>query len=96
MSKRFRVAHLHEQGVDMIIVPLEDDFDLKREEEKHQTKSTLQMYAASAGLRGTVVPVWMARNGRLSFIAPRPWHPFFANLSMSAIHANLNRELICG
>ena len=26
ISKRFRVAHLHEQGVDMIVVPLDDDF----------------------------------------------------------------------
>lgn len=96
MSKRFPVAHLHEQGADMIIVPLDDDFDLKLEEEKHQTKEALQMCASSAGLRGTVVPVWMARNGRMTFIAPRPWHPFFASLSMGAVQANLNRELICG
>lgn len=96
MSERFQVADLHEQGVDMILVPLDDDFDLKRDEAKQQTTNTLKMYAASAGLRGTVVPVWMARNGRMSFIAPRHWHPFFANLSMSAIHANLDRELICG
>lgn len=96
MSKRFRVAHLHEQGVDMIVVPLDDDFDLKLDTEKRKTADALQMYATSAGLRGTVVPVWMARNGRMSFIAPRPWHSFFASLSMSAVHANLNRELICG
>jgi len=96
MSKRFSVAHLHEQGADMIVVPLDDDFDLKLEAEKRQTTQTLQMYASSAGLRGTVVPVWRARNGAMSFIAPKPWHPFFGSLTMSFVQANLNRELICG
>jgi hypothetical protein len=96
MSKRFEVAHLREQGQDMIIVPLDDDFDDKVDAEKHRTMDALQTYASSAGLRGTVVPVWMARSGRMSFIAPKPWHPFFSTLSMHAVYANLNKELICG
>jgi hypothetical protein len=52
----------------------------------------LQAQARGAKLAGTLVPVW-ERDGRMAFIAPRPWHPFFQSLSMPAVIRNLNKEL---
>jgi hypothetical protein len=89
---KYKVAHLHEQGQDMIIVPLDRAYDLKSFAEQNAFKDELQMRANAAGLRGTVVTVW-PKGGRMGFIAPQPWHPFFRSTSIQFVMANLNREL---
>lgn len=89
---RFEIAHLRQQGQDMIIVPLEESFGSKPSSEQHEIVSELQMRARSAGLAGKVVPVWGNRR-RMSFIAPPPWHPFFKSISWGVISANLNKVL---
>ncbi len=42
---RFQVAHLHEQGQDIIIVPLADSFGSKSEAEQDEIISELQLRA---------------------------------------------------
>jgi hypothetical protein len=86
------VAHLREQGQDMIIIPLDSDFHLRSANDQELTMLELQQRASSAGLRGTVVPVWMY-GGRMHFIAPDLWHPFFRSFPYHAVIANLNREI---
>src|SRR5271167_2173269 len=81
---RFKVAHLREQGQDMIIIPLEASFGSRPQDEQNSVIDDLQLHSSDAGLKGTVVPVWES-GGRLHFIAPRPWHPFFASLSMHMV-----------
>jgi len=76
----------------MIIVPLDASFGNKPTSDQDGTISELQMRAQGAGLAGTVVPVWES-GGRMSFIAPRPWHSFFKSLSMLSVVRNLNKEL---
>jgi hypothetical protein len=88
----FKVAHILQQGVDLIIVPLDSSFGSKPPLEQRQTIGELQMRAASAGLRGTVVPVW-DNLGHMMFIAPQQWHPFFSGLDLGWVWANVNREL---
>lgn len=92
----FEVAHLKEQGQDIIIVLVDRSFGNKTESEQNQITSELQICARSAGLAGTVVPVWDSGGGRMGFLAPRPWHPFFKSLSLMDIAANINRKLTCG
>jgi hypothetical protein len=89
----FKVAHLREQGVDLVIIPLEGSFGLKSQSEQLQATGELQVRARSAGLAGTVVPVWDAGNGRMAFLANRNWHAFFESLDMSFVARNLNRQL---
>lgn len=90
---QFDVAHLHEQGQELIIIPLDLSFGSRVEADQSRIASELQARASAAGLRGTVVPVWDAGNGRMAFIAPRRWHPFFANIGLDFVAANLNRAL---
>lgn len=90
---RFDVAHIRQQGVDLIIVPLDKSFGFKGDSEKDAIILELQERASSAGLAGTVVPVWDNVGGRMAFIAPRPWHPFFRSLTLSHVASNVNREL---
>jgi hypothetical protein len=87
-----KVAHLREQGQDMVIVPLDRDFGYKSEREQREVITELQIRSASAGLKGTVVPVWES-SGRMAFIAPPPWHPFFRSISLPLVYNNLNKEL---
>jgi hypothetical protein len=90
---RLQIAHLREQGQNMIIVPLDSEFGRKPNREQHGMISAIQMRARGAGLAGTVVPVWDNGGGRMAFIAPRPWHPFLASINLRFVAANLNREL---
>ncbi|MEA5549527.1 hypothetical protein VB713_00780 [Anabaena cylindrica UHCC 0172] len=74
---QFKVAHLREQGQDMIIVPLEQSYRYKTSAEQNEILKSLQVCARSAGLAGTVVTVWDAGDGRMGFLAPSQWRSFF-------------------
>jgi hypothetical protein len=89
----FKVAHIREQGQDMIIVPLDSSFEGKSSRDQHETISTLQVHARAAGLAGTVVPVWDSGGGRMKFIAPQPWHSFFQSTNLRFVLANINKDL---
>jgi hypothetical protein len=89
---RFKVAHLHEQGQDMIIVPLDSSFEHKSSSDQSDIVDELQAHSNGAGLKGTIVPVW-EYSGQMKFIAPPPWHPFFKSLSLQRVFANINKEI---
>jgi hypothetical protein len=89
---QFKVAHIREQNIDLIITPLESSFHHKTPREQEDILDELQTRATEAGLAGTVVPVWMIGN-RMGFIAPPNWHPFFASISWDDILASVNREI---
>jgi hypothetical protein len=89
----FQVAHVREQGVDLIIIPVESAFGVKNQKEQHQIFSELQIRANNAGLAGTVVPVWDGGGGRLAFLAPTQWHSFFRSLTLQWVAANINKSL---
>ncbi len=88
----FKIAHIREQGNDMIIVPLDPDFGRKTPTDQQAIVGDLQRHAVGAGLRGRIVPVWESGHS-LNFIAPRNWHGFFQSISWGFVWANVNREL---
>lgn len=90
---RFKIAHVREQGQDMIIVPLDHSFAHKTNADQQAVIDELQAHAIGAGLKGAVVPVWDNGGGRMAFIAPPNWHPFFKSIDLTAVYASLNREL---
>jgi hypothetical protein len=89
---RLKIAHIKQNDVNVIIVPLAPLFGTLSSDEKDQVISALQERAAASQLNGWVVPVWM-HGGRMHFIAHPAWHLFFQRLKMSTVRANLNREL---
>ena len=90
---RVPIAHLKQSGVDLIIIPLDKTFGHKSRLQQNQVISELQMRSTAAGLRGTCVPVWDSGGGRMGFIAPQNWHPFFNSVNLTWVAANVNREL---
>jgi hypothetical protein len=89
---RYKVAHIREQGVDLIIIPLNSAFHDKNDQEKSEIICQLQTRANGAGLAGTVVPVWDMGN-RMEFIAPQTWHPFLRSISWQFVLDKINREI---
>lgn len=88
-----QIAHLREQGQDMVIVPLDRSFANKTTQQQQGAIAELQARSMAAGLKGRVVPVWDAGGGRMGFIAPQNWHPFFKSIDLHGVMASLNREL---
>ena len=93
-SNKFRIAHLNEQGQDMVIIPLDSSFSNKSPQQMEVIKNALQECSDSARIKGVVVPVW-ENNSDFYFIAPPQWHPFFKSISMSVVRQNINKELTC-
>jgi hypothetical protein len=89
---RYDVAHIREQGTDLIIIPLESSFGAQSPATQHQTIDELQIRANSAGLKGTVVPVWNS-GGRMAFIVPPNWRSFFSSINLQFVAANINRYI---
>jgi hypothetical protein len=89
----FKVAHINQQGVDLIIIPLDPSYALKTLQEQHAIRHNLQIRANAARLRGTVVPVWDAGFNRMGYLAPQNWHPFFDSIDLFWVFANVNRQL---
>jgi hypothetical protein len=83
-----KVAHLREQGQDMIITPLERSFGYQPHSDQLEAVREIQLRANDAGLRGKVVAFW-----ETGFIAPNPWHPFVRSLSLQTVWANVNKEI---
>lgn len=89
----YKVAHIHEQGVDLIIIPLESSFRHKTTQDQNATAVQLEARAHAAGLAGTVVLVWDAGSGRMGFLAPPNFSSFFKSVDLGFVGANINREL---
>jgi len=90
---RYKVAHVKEQGIDLIIIPVDASFGLEAQNQQEEFREQLEAHAISAGLKGTVVPVWRDAFGTMKFLAPLNWHPFFKGLSYDQVLASLNREI---
>jgi hypothetical protein len=89
---RYDVAHIHEQGNDLIIIPLEPSFGMQTQATQFQTVNELQLRASGAGLKGKVVPVWSSGGG-MAFLAPANWHAFFSSINLQFVAANINRYI---
>ncbi len=93
---KYKIAHIKEQGIDLIIAPLDSSFGHRTSAEQQDFIDVLQICATSAGLAGAVVPIWKSGN-TVKFIAPPNWHPFFKSPGIyQRVISNINRELTCG
>ena len=92
----FDVAHFQEQGQQIIVVFVNDQIRYKSSIEQSEVLAFLQQCASAAGLAGTAVAVWDAGGGRMGFLAPQRWHPFFNSITLSYLASNINRKLTCG
>ena len=88
----FKCAHIREQGIDLVIVPVNSSFGHKSDSDQQDTIDAMQTAASSAGHAGTVVPIWNIGK-RTVFIAPPNWHPFFKSIQWNDVLATVNKEI---
>lgn len=90
---KYDVAHIREQGQDMVIIPVDAAFTRKSASDQDDIHNSLQYAASDAGLKGNVVLIW--NTGRqVGFRAPRQWHPFFKSPGIwQLVMRNINRTL---
>ena len=90
---QFELAHVKEQGVNLVVVPLDSSFGHKTQSDQQAAIAELQARSTNAGLAGTVVPVWDSGGGRMAFIAPPNWHSFFKSIDLRWVGLNINKNL---
>ena len=88
-----KVALIKYDGMELIIVPHDTVFEYKSQEKQLAVRADLQGHAADAGLIGSVCLVWPYAGG-MKFLAPKPAHQFFANMSIAKVWAQVNTELL--
>lgn len=93
-ANEFEVAHVREQGQDMIVFALDRSFVYKTQQQQQQVMYYLQRCASSARLGGTVVILWEA-DGRTNSIGPRQWADFLRSIDMMWHAKNVNKTLNC-
>jgi hypothetical protein len=89
---RLKVAHIHEQGQNMIIFPLDSSFGNKSNHDQAEALSELECRANNAGLAGHAVAIWQ-HGHHTHFRGPSKWQNFLRSINMQWVLANVNREL---
>jgi hypothetical protein len=89
----YKVAHIHQQGQDMIIFPLESKFGQMIGSEQDRELGILGSRANQAGLRGVAVAVWDAGGGQAAFRGPPQCCALLSRINFNFVMANLNRVI---
>jgi len=89
----YKVAHIKEQGVDLVIVFVPNSFPVEGNRAQNEAIIDLERRTKALGWAGSVVPVWKNANGTTGFIAKENYHPFFKSVSFDSLAKNINKEL---
>jgi len=92
MMPSFNLAHIREQGQDMLLFPLDGSFGRKIRSEQNDILSELEARANAAGLRGRAAAFWESGSGT-HHLGPKNWSGFLRSMSMRMVLANVNRKI---
>jgi len=90
----YKVAQIHKEGRDLLVIPLEPSFDHKTHAEKQEFTAHMQECAQSAGMKGRIVPVWDGEDDQLNFFAPPYLNSLVTSITVGSVKKSLNAELI--
>lgn len=88
--QQFDVAHLREQGVDLIIVFVNEQVRYMTAHDRNSLVAALTICARSAGLAGVVVLVWPG-----GFFGDHGVHAYFESVPYEFLVSNINKKLTC-
>jgi hypothetical protein len=88
----YDVAHIREQGQDMLLFPLGDRFGRTLEIDQRTILAELERRAHAAGLAGEAAAVWQS-GGRTYTLGPRSWAGFLRSIDLRFVMANVNRKI---
>jgi predicted class III extradiol MEMO1 family dioxygenase len=89
---RFQVAHIREQGQDLIVIFVSDAMHYEPDTERSKALLSLQIASRRAGLAGAVVLVWEYA-GQMEVFCHTAFHNFFQSVPYQLLAANINKTL---
>ncbi len=93
MERRtYQVAHVKQQGQDMLLILMDDLFWRRSEADQHAAMEMLQAAADKEGLGGHVVCV-SQKGSKTMFRGPAPWAPFLQTLDWATVAKNVNARI---
>lgn len=87
-----KLAHIREQGQNMLLFPLDRSFGQKPEHERHEVLQELEDRAHGAGLAGRGALIWET-GGRTYTLGPKPWANFLKSISLRHVLASVNKSI---
>jgi hypothetical protein len=93
-TTQFEVAHIQEQGQDIIIVIVSPSFHSQDADTQMQIYTEIEACARSAQLGGGLVLVYN-QGLRFAFYGPRLWHSFFQSVDKDWVASRINGKLTC-
>lgn len=88
----YKVAHIREQGQDLVIIPLESAFGSKTPGQKAEALVLFELHTRAAGLAGRVALIWATGAGA-DFLGPKNWHQFLASIDYGYAISRINRTI---
>lgn len=90
---RYKVAHLYEQGQNMLLFPVDGgSIHHKTNSEKNEILEELEARANAAGLAGSAALIWNY-GGQTHTYGPQRWQGFLRSISMQFVLRNVNQEI---
>jgi len=88
----FQIAHINEQGVNVVVVFVDPAVAFKSAQEQNLIATSLQLCAQAGGLAGNIAMVWPG-----GFWAPNNQHAFFGSPggSYEGLLRRINKTLSC-
>jgi hypothetical protein len=88
----FKLAHIYQQGQNMLLFPLDSGFGHKTSAQRNATLQELEARAHAAGLAGRAAVFWTMGNRTYS-LGPAPWRNFLNSFSIGSVLANVNKSI---
>lgn len=87
-----KLAHIREQGQNMLLFPLDRTFGHKTAAEKGAILGELEDRAHGAGLAGRAAIFWES-GGRTYSLGPKAWDTFLRSISIRHVLASVNKSI---
>lgn len=83
-------AIIRDGWIEMVIVPLSDDFDRRSSKEQDEVYDRTSKSAAAAGLKPSMALLWKGERGQLRHRGPSRWRSFMESVTIASVERRLN------
>jgi hypothetical protein len=87
---RYEIAHIREQGQDIIIFALDQSFGHQSEDDQLATLADFSRRCRGANLRGQVAILWPS-GAQTRFIGPQIWYSYLESINIAYAISQRNR-----
>jgi hypothetical protein len=90
MMPRYEIAHIREQGQEILLFALNQSFGHQSEKDQLAALDEFSRRCRGANLRGSVAILWPA-GAQTRFIGPQNWHHYLGSINLAYAISRRNR-----